>query len=524
MHIKTLLLSIFSLFIFSNVLYAQYADDAVLFSQDFTSGTARFKGMGNAQTSLGGDMSSISGNPAGLGFYSQSDIGISLDYMNHLNKADFMSESNSVSAHRFALSQAGVVFHFPNQRFNSHNLTEGWLNFNIGIQYDRHNDYLRQQTFSGINPHTSIVNNYVDEMYFNPSSQFATDIYDMYLAEELEGNSNEFFPIVRDDFDKIQNGDLNMSGRKSKVNLAFGANYSNKIYIGGSLGLTTLKYRKNNYFEELNGYTKSIDEIVQFNPNTSIADPSSPDYDFVEASYDLYDDFEQRVEGSGIDVKLGVIYKPAPDWNLGLTLSSPTWMTIQEDGYDGRKTYYYDSETDTEPFESFEGYGDKFSYEYNIISPFKVAGGVSKLFSQGLLSADLEFVDYSKTKFRTLEDQRNTQLEDANNQAVQDRYTSAINLRLGGEYKFDPIFSGRAGFNYYGNPYKDADQDHFLISAGLGAKLNSSVYVDIAATHSMYNYSTHPYVIDEGYWNALSPVVDVKNNRTHVVLTLGAKF
>lgn len=524
MRIKTLLLSILSLFVFSDFVFGQYADDAVLFSQDFTNGTARFKGMGNAQTALGGDMSSISGNPAGLGFYSQSDIGITLDYMNHLNKADFMSETNSVSTHRLALSQAGVVFHFPNHRFDSQNLTEGWLNFNIGIQYDRHNDYLRRQRFSGINPNTSIVNNYVDEMYFDPSSQFSTDIYDMYLAEELEGNPNEFFPIVREDFDKIQNGDLDMSGHKSKINLAFGANYSNKIYIGGSLGLTSLKYRKNNYFEELNGYTKSIDEIAQFNPNTSIVDPNDPDYDFVEASYDLYDDFEQRVEGSGIDVKLGIIYKPAPDWNLGLTLSSPTWMTIQEDGYDGREVFYYDSETDPEPFQSFEGYGDEFSYEYNIISPFKAGVGVSKLFSQGLLSADIEFIDYSKTKFRTLEGLRNAQLESTNNSAIQDKYKGALNFRLGGEYKFDPVFSGRAGFNYYGNPYKNADQDHFLFSAGLGAKLNSAIYLDLAVTHNLYNYSIHPYTIDEGYWNTLSPVVDVNNNRTNVVLTLGAKF
>lgn len=524
MQIKSLLLSLVSTFFISTLAWAQYADDAVLFSQDYTNGTARFKAMGNAQTALGGDLSAISGNPAGLGFYSQSDIGISLDYMNHLNKTGFMGNNNSVSAGRFAVSQVGVVFHLPNHRLDAANLSEGWLNFNIGIQYDRHNDYLRQQRYSGINPNNSIVNNYVDQMYLNPSSQFADDIYGMYLAEELEGNPNDFFPVVRENADKTQNGDLDRAGNKSRINLAFGANYSNKIYIGGSLGLTTVKCRKYDYFDELNGMTKSIDEIKSYNPDSPLADPSAPEFDFVEASYDLYDDFEQDVEGSGIDMTLGLLYKPTPDLNLGFTFTSPTWMTIQEDGYDGREVHYYDSADDTEPFESFEGYGDEFSYEYNIITPLKLAAGVSKLFNSGLISADIEFVDYSKTKFKTLSEQRDTQLEDDNNNDIKSLYKSAVNLRVGGEYKFDPVFSGRAGFNYYGNPYKNADQDHFLISAGLGAKLNSSLYLDLAVTHTLYNYSLNAYTLDEEHWDSPSPIINVDNNRTNVILTLGAKF
>src|SRR5699024_6336441 len=224
-----------------------------------------------------------------------------------------MGNNNSVSAGRFAVSQVGVVFHLPNHRLDAANLSEGWLNFNIGIQYDRHNDYLRQQRYSGINPNNSIVNNYVDQMYLNPSSQFADDIYGMYLAEELEGNPNDFFPVVRENADKTQNGDLDRAGNKSRINLAFGANYSNKIYIGGSLGLTTVKYRKYDYVDELNGMTKSIDEIKSYNPDSPLADPSAPEFDFVEASYDLYDNFEQDVEGSGIDMTLGLLYKPTPD-------------------------------------------------------------------------------------------------------------------------------------------------------------------------------------------------------------------
>src|SRR5699024_12559142 len=95
MQIKSLLLSLVSTFFISTLAWAQYADDAVLFSQDYTNGTARFKAMGNAQTALGGDLSAISGNPTGLRFYSRSDSGISLYYMTHLNQTGFIGHNNS---------------------------------------------------------------------------------------------------------------------------------------------------------------------------------------------------------------------------------------------------------------------------------------------------------------------------------------------------------------------------------------------------------------------------------------------
>ena len=50
---------------------AQIIDDVLRFSQSDRGATARFKAMGNAQTALGGDLSSLSGNPAGLGFFNQ---------------------------------------------------------------------------------------------------------------------------------------------------------------------------------------------------------------------------------------------------------------------------------------------------------------------------------------------------------------------------------------------------------------------------------------------------------------------
>lgn len=512
MNYKHLLSTITAILLFSNLALSQYANDAVLYAQDYTKGTARFKGMGNAQTALGGDLSAISGNPAGLGFYGQSDIGITLDYMSHLNKSSYLGNQTSNTKGRFAISQAGIVLYLPIHRFNNSNTSEGWLNFNFGVNYDRSNDYLNKQRYGGTNFDNSLVNDYVDYANNNPGSQLSDDIYDMFLSENIKDNPNSYFPLVRDKAEKDQHNSIYRSGHKSKTNISFGANYSNKFYLGGSIGLTSFKYNNYNYFDETYGTMKDISEIVALNPDSPLADPNHEYSDYLEASYDLYDTFEQVSEGSGIDFTIGMIYKPAQDWNLGFTFTSPTWMTVKDDSYEEREVLFYNGDNNFSQL----GFGDEFPYEYKVITPIKLSAGVSKLFSQGLLSADIEFIDYSTTKFRTYRYQKDIRYEDSQNQEIKNTYQSVVNVRVGGEILFNPIFSGRAGFNYYGNPYKNSDQDNYLISAGLGTKLSSTVYLDMAATHQIYKYTEQPY--------SIAPVADIKNQRTSVVLTLGAKF
>ena len=50
-------------------LFGQGSDDACQFSQTYYQGTAKAMGMGNALGAVGGDMTSVSINPAGMGIY-----------------------------------------------------------------------------------------------------------------------------------------------------------------------------------------------------------------------------------------------------------------------------------------------------------------------------------------------------------------------------------------------------------------------------------------------------------------------
>src|SRR5699024_5180517 len=237
--------------------------------------------------------------------------------------------------------------------------------------------------------------------------------------------------------------------------------------------------------------------------------------------YDLYDELQQKVDASGYNFSLGMIYKPASDWNIGVNFTSPTWLTVMDDSYEIRDVYYYDNAQDNDA--SLYSENDyEYPFEYDARTPLRVGIGVAKFFSGGLISADIDYIDYSSAKFRTLHN--DFSFEDDNNQEIKSTYKNAINARIGGEILLTPVFSARAGFNYMGNPYKYSDQTNIQGSLGLGARISNNLYADLSLLHGAYSYKENPYVIDEGYWGSSSPIADISRKQTSAVLTLGVKF
>jgi hypothetical protein len=71
---------------------AQNVDDALRYSQIFYGGTARFMSMGGAFTALGGDISSLSQNPAGIGVFRSSELTITPQLFQIKTTAGFNGE------------------------------------------------------------------------------------------------------------------------------------------------------------------------------------------------------------------------------------------------------------------------------------------------------------------------------------------------------------------------------------------------------------------------------------------------
>ena len=96
---KTLLA--FSLYIVSNNLIAQEPADALRFSWTNTGGTARQQAIGGAMGSLGGDISAVFSNPAGLAFYKTGDFVLTPIYQMGKTKSSYFNRTEKDEKNKF---------------------------------------------------------------------------------------------------------------------------------------------------------------------------------------------------------------------------------------------------------------------------------------------------------------------------------------------------------------------------------------------------------------------------------------
>ena len=491
---------------------AQYVEDGLLFSQPDLGSTARFKAMGSANTSLGGDLSSITGNPAGLGFFNTSDAGLSFDYLNSQSKSSYYGTSTTGTKEKFSLSQGGAVFHMPVRSTVGRNT--GWLNFNIGIGYTKTNDFNSTIDFIGEN-NTSSYTNFLAEAANDPSYEpaFGDWGYESYL---LDYNESEgfYFPAASESTSNSQGNLDKRTGNQFQTNIAFGANYSNKLYVGASIGIAGFSYRKERRFDEI-GFMKEEGEIAAINPGSDFLDPNHEAYDFVYADYELSSSSVQKTNGTGFNGTVGFIYKPDNMFQIGFSATSPTWYTVTDD-----YSMYFDSwMVDPETGDAFFEYvsdEELFYDEYKLRTPYRLNAGVSAIFTEGLITADVEYVDYASMRITTDYADVNT----ASEEDIANIYQSAVNFRLGGEYRLASDFLLRAGYNYRGNPYQDGlESTAQTISGGLGYRINNT-YIDLTYLNQRSDMEYTPYQSMEYPSNTAS----ITNSRNNVFLTVGFKF
>ena len=84
---------------------AQDQYDAANFSSSDLNGTARYVGMGGALDALGGEITTMSTNPAGIGLFRHPEVALSFSGLFTDEKGQLGHESS-----RASWDQAGVVF------------------------------------------------------------------------------------------------------------------------------------------------------------------------------------------------------------------------------------------------------------------------------------------------------------------------------------------------------------------------------------------------------------------------------
>lgn len=528
-------LSVILLFTVISVSAQTYPESALLFGRTRPAGSARVLGFGGAQTAIGGDYSAGQSNPAGLGLYNRSEFTFSLGYTDNLTSSLHNGNETNSSRGVFNIPGLSYTHHMPYE-----NDGKGFLGGSLSISMTRTNDFNRSVKYSAGNTDNSIVDYFVYDADGFPTEQFDdphdpafnpgsvnkyNDPTGLAYFNYLIGPLSLIDPSYPDDlyftdagYPTLQQQEIITKGASNQWNFSYGANFSDKYFIGAAVGITSLRYKTQKTYAEIFDNPDTIQNLV-LNENLDI-------------------------RGTGLNATFGAIVRPVDFLQIGLSYRTPTIYGMTENYRATMSTRWSD----------FDYYGDGSEIlgdntndpiatdlvisEYNLRIPSKLSAGVAFISKFGFITADLDLTNPSKAKYKSTIDDVSFSNENSEIKAIYDR---TINYRVGAEYRAG-IFRFRAGYGVAANSFTNGlvlTDDEYndvtetfrtvevndkiqTISAGVGIR-KKSFYVDVALMRSTSTTHTQPYSFGVGD-NVIGPVVKQDNRQINGVATVGFTF
>lgn len=493
--------------------YAQEPADALRYSWITQNGTARNQAIGGAGVSLGGEFSSLFINPAGLGFYKTNEFVITPGVSIKNLKSDYLNTSQTGNTTNFNLGASGLLFSSPSADKSIRSFT-----FALGV--NRIADFNKHIYYKGQNATSSYSEKYLEELVNNnvtDPNHAATDYpfgsslaFNTYLIDTVQaadGSVSGYRSLANPNYGLIQENTIISSGGITAFTLGGGVNLKEKLYLGLSLNLDFLNYHRNSIYKESDG---------SGNPNNN--------FNYFEENETL------NTKGIGANAKFGIIYKPKEDVRLGFTFQTPSnyeltdhysaAVTTDLEGYGGAGVKQQSS--------SDLNNGQLLESKYVLNTPMKAAISGSYVLHEaadvrnqrGFITADIEYVNYKGANFKST-DKTDAAAKDyygALSTAINNTYKNAINVKLGGELKFD-TYMFRLGGAYYGNPYKNETASLYKVSGGLGYR-NKGIFIDLTYVYTLNKDVSYPYRLQD---KPNTPAY-IKNTGGNIIATIGFKI
>ena len=530
-----------------------------IYNLSFTShnyGTARSMAMGNAFTALGADMISASLNPAGIGMYVDSDFSITpmMQFTKSHTKGgnDYYAPGTPKShqryredLNRFGMSSAGAVFTVLKS-------TGAVTNINVGFAYNRIADFNQNMRVASIGESSAntIANLFcnignVDGLVTNDDGTMPFGGDPFYWGSTLAYkngviNKDEqgwFIDRIGKEAEIDQYNAVQTRGSIGEYALTIGFNLMDKIYIGASLGLQSLDYRREVFYGEDYIYTEET------------LPPGE------EIPYQLtYMNYQQNthISGMGVNLKFGITARPVNWLRIGVAYHSPTWYDANlqyggsmwsetysagnnPDGYDLNRNGYFHDDVSS-PVLTDEG-----PHGWNFRSPSRLLTGVAVTIGRRvILSADYERSWYQTNR---LESSPIQGLASGYTPTFKDVFKGSNTVRVGAEAYILPFLPIRVGYIWNGSTLRDGYEDivashpmvteQWFATAGFGIKFSESLYLDFAYQYgvskqskyqSFYGYYTDREGNPVDALTTESRLYSTHTNRHHAVLTLGFRF
>ena len=527
----------------SSMLFGQGVVDALKYSQQDIRGTARYMGMAGAFGALGGDITTLSQNPAGIGVYRNSDIAATIDFSNQVSTVNTAGNSLSDNKFNFSCNNFGFVW---TVRFNQ----EALKNLNFGFAYNKQKSFDRtyKARYSDITGASSLSGYIakmsegytVNDLGYSDNSSYAYD--DSPWLNVLGSKSYLINPKGSDTWSSIvgsgteATGDLYVreKGSIDEYNFNIGGNVYDVLYWGIGIAVTDFSYDiQSGYGEDfVNGYMPDKDGVVG-SANTN--------------GWYLMQN-KLHTNGSGIKANLGVIMRATNNFRLGFAFHTPNYYKMT-DTYAASVKYNFDN--GNEKFDdSAETPNGSYSYEFE--SPWRMIASAAYVFGQGgILSFDYEYTSNNSMSF---DDPYTIDMFYKTNNEISGMLTPVHTFKVGGEYRITPQFSARLGYAYQTAPVKSEyrsgheiptagtltiftlDRETNYFTVGLGYRF-SNVYVDVAYVHRYRRSELFPFsplpsgsddLFDPGVINqalAISPQIStLTDHNNSFALTMGVKF
>ena len=281
------------LMLFSIQSKAQTEEDALRYSYLNFGGSARYNAVAGAFGALGADLSVLSVNPAGMARFKSSEWSITPQIGLQNSSTQFM-ETNSTNGHEsFAIGNIGIVGVIKAGKESA----TLWKSIQFGLSYNRLANFNERTSISGISD-TSM--SYVfaaqagginpDDIY--ESLPFTSGIaYDTYVIDPGDSSGSYYTTqMYQGEFNHQHT--ITRKGRIGETAIAMSGNFNNKIYIGGTIGLPTIRFSQEKNHTE-----------------TALSDS-------IEIEYFTYNEY-LTTRGNGVNAKLGIIVLPAKWLRIG---------------------------------------------------------------------------------------------------------------------------------------------------------------------------------------------------------------
>lgn len=481
--------------------HAQTADDVLRFSLREPATSVRALGLSGGGTAGWADLSAMTTNPAGLGYYRSSELAGGFNVLVANDASTFQvgadgspfTQEEETSAVRLG-SLAGV-YKAPTQ--------QGSLV--LGLGYTQKRAFDRTLSYDGENQSSSIT-----DVFLPTQNEYAVDSLGVFFPDDVpsniipfiafEGGAIEFF---RGDYDAgrypfeqavlpgtpiRQDGTVRREGRMNEINFAGAVEAGKDVMVGVSANLTTGRYSFEHELTEIDQGENANYEVLRNGEFYRGLDRMT---------------FRERFESdfTGFNLRLGVSAAVVPNVRLGFTAETPTWTSVTDDFTDATiRTDFRDGKTLAYGDDPGEDVG-KGTFDYQITTPWRLGAGLALDTDRLRVSADVEFIDWSNLEL----DSSSFDFPTANDR-IEDDFGVVLNWRGGIEYKVEDGPALRGGAAYRPDPRQfditfangeTHDRSRTFLSLGLSYPFSEQLTVDLGWMQEWSEDQFAPYVLTE---------------------------